>query len=277
MHTPWVGHFNLVFLFCVWWDTIAIPMQLAFIEQTHGLAWIFAVNTVLDALYLVRIALQLHTTFVNTKSVEVWRPREIRQEYLHGAFVLDLLANFPHDLLGWMFGVEPLTIFALRLPRMINCRHTNAAFSRWKAQLHEADFAGGLLKYFAPLCLTIHYMSCVWNVIGFNATVHAKVALTWADLFREDQARITPGGVRTAYASEEAQIIDQYILSLDVVTAYISGLGPASVPASFLEFGGAILLSILNTTVYAWCVGGISGLVMKQDDEIVLKLSLIHI
>jgi hypothetical protein len=45
------------------------------------------------------------------------------------------------------------------------------------------------------------------------------------------------------------------------------------------EFGAFVLLCCVNTTVYAWCVGGISGLVMKQDDEIVGKraqLELVH-
>lgn len=255
VHMPWINYFNVFFLVCVWWDTVTIPMQLAFIEQTYSMEWLFAINTIMDVVYLLHIALQLHTTFINEKSVEVWRPSEIRQQYLHGNFVLDILASFPHDLLAWLFGVDALTIFSLRTLRMINCRYINAAFNRWKSRLGEAEFVGGLIKYMAPLCLTIHYTTCVWNVIGFTDFAHANFDYTWADAYRAEQATIQPqdqtGREIGSYSSNEAQMIDQYIISLNFVVSILSALGMAQLPTSFLEFGAFIILACINTTVGA--------------------------
>jgi hypothetical protein len=85
------------------------------------------------------------------------------------------------------------------------------------------------------------------------------------------QQRSLVSSVRGEYDAFEAQLIDQYIVSLFFVLSIISALDVAQLPSNHFEFGAFVLLCCINTTVYAYCIGGISGLVMKQDDEIVGK------
>ncbi|KAG8469193.1 hypothetical protein KFE25_007711 [Diacronema lutheri] len=276
--SPYYGYTTTAFLLLVTLDLLLIPLLLAFIDQTKQMGWVFTVNTVADLLYLVRIAIRLNTTFINEKSVEVFRPSEVRQQYLHGDFVLDIIASWPHNLLAAAFNVEPIVMLSLRVFRLINCRYTLAAFGRWKAMLGDADFAGGLVKNLVPLFFTIHYSACVWNVIGFNAaTRHQLGGFTWADAYLLQRDAVTTE--RVTYTSLEAMMMDQYVISLFFVLSIISALGVAQLPANLFEFGAFVILCCVNTTIYAWCVGGISGLVMKQDDEIVGKraqLELVH-
>ncbi|KAJ1634160.1 hypothetical protein T492DRAFT_837040 [Pavlovales sp. CCMP2436] len=83
----------------------------------------------------------------------------------------------------------------------------------------------------------------------------------------------------TFHASAGWMLIRRYSAALYLVLSMLSGLGLNQLPANYIELVFYVLMLVLSMTIYAWTVGQISALVMKQDNEIVTKrsqLELVH-
>mmetsp|Transcript_2910 Transcript_2910/g.7351 ORF Transcript_2910/g.7351 Transcript_2910/m.7351 type:complete len:1774 (+) Transcript_2910:107-5428(+) len=270
---PWMRYVHTVFLILILWDALLIPLYLSYITQSREIEWIPVANACIDGFYIARMILRFHTTFVNERSVETFEPSAVRMGYLSTDFAWDIMASWPMDFLAWVLSADPLVVFGLRLLRLINMRYAFADFKKWKSGLADSDFMGGLVNNLVPLMVAIHYASCVWNVVGHE--LHQEV--TWSDLSAIQQASVGDPQVHTDNLL--TLLLDRYVESVFFVLSLVTALGVAQVPANTTEFVGFVVLAVLNMTIYAWSVGGISGVVMKQDDEIVGKraqLELVH-
>ena len=97
-------------------------------------------------------------------------------------------------------------------------------------------------------------------------------------LFHEGGAT-TENDLLSADVSEAWTLVQRYSIALYLSLSMLSGLGINHLPTNYVEIATYLLMLICSMTVYAWAVGGISALVMKQDDEIVSKrgqLELVH-
>lgn len=215
-HKVWQGFCLLLMLI----DMLVIPMQMSMVHLVENVSWIIPFNFVFDACYLLRICVALVTSFVNDKSVEIFEPAACRRHYLAGPGMIDAFAAFP---LGWIvigMDVPPLEIYAIRFPRMIYARCANnwlgcllrhagrlsphpyccprssiscfrryviRAYRRYVTQVSDGSLLPGILSTFAVLMLSIHYLACIMNALGFDEVVRDELNTTWFDLFVEDE------------------------------------------------------------------------------------------
>jgi len=68
-----------------------------------------------------------------------------------------------------------------------------------------------------------------------------------------------------------------YCICLWFATSMLCSIGMSQVPSNYAEIAYFVTAMLVNMTVYAWTVGQISALVMKQDDEVVAKRAQMEI
>jgi len=269
VESAYTKYVHRVFLVLVAYDALFIPVVLGNLHTVAHMSWLPVVHGCVDAVYLARMAVRFHTTFVNDHGVQVTDPVKVRKRYLDTDFTLDLIACWPQDLMAYWLNAELVTVYGLRLLRFINTRYAVADFRAWRRQLVESDFVGGVMSNILPLLVLIHYCACVWSVMGYSELARSEFSVTWADEARDQRALV--GGLARSHENELLNLFDNYLTSVFFVLSLVTALGIAQVPVNTAEFAGFTLMAVLNMSAYAWCVGGISGVVMKQDDEIVGK------
>jgi len=246
-------------------------VQVCFFEQARSLAWMAAVNYICDGIYFLRVASGPFTSFTPEDStIPVVDPIEVRTRYLSREFALDALGIIPLDLMALALDGGALLALQLRLLRLIHIRYVNRSYRAWTGQAQSDNLLTGLVHYIIILFLVTHVSACVWNLVAQAATDEGEGLLTWRTTFNEltfsvggadGFDRLTEGGLLVHY----------YLASLWFMMAAVTAVGLTQLPVSFPELMFLIAMLVLNMTVYAWVVGKISALVMKQDDEIVSK------
>ena len=276
------------------WEVIAQPATLCFWENAKTLEWLFFSSYMIDALYIARIAIRLHTSFVNAKSAIIYDAAEIRTHYLTTEFAFDVFMTWPHNAFAIALSAPPQVAYALRLFRLGLARYAWRAYAEWGKRQVDNDLVTGILRFLSILVVVGHFCACMWNLLGFQFDGVATFTLqnwrpadptfvrTWPaqynGLFHEGGAT-DENDFLSADFSNAWIGVRRYSIALYMSLSMLSGLGINHLPTNYVEIAAYVGMLILSMTVYAWTVGQISTLVMKQDDEIVSKrsqLELVH-
>lgn len=179
-----------------------VPAQFAFAhEGLHGTTdWdtFWALNSVgyiLDLFFLVNLYLKMFRFGSQDEDAIYNRPDDIFAHYMQsGVFLFDLLTVLPVDIvvLAW----SPLLCSFLRVNRLFHLRHLFAHmkhFDRFLDQQQQVELSSQgrrLSKLLVLLLLVLHWVSCLWYMLGSWAEPH----LTWFS---------TKPLVQTAYGFEK--------------------------------------------------------------------------
>lgn len=273
------------------WELLVQPLTLAFWEQTHTMDWLFYLSIALDLTYIARMLLRFNVTFVNAKSVIIYDPPEIRKHYLSTEFAYDLLFTAPINFLGILLGAPQDVYVSIRLLRLGLCRELWRSYKEWEKRQADNDLYSGLLRFLSILILAAHMAACIWNALGFEydgktgAARYPRGTLGYVDTWPGQlNGLFVTGGAEMANdflspGTPEDMLGRRYCVSFFLSLSMLSALGINQLPANFMEIAFYLAMTIGNMTIFAWTVGQISALVMKQDDEIVTKrsqLELVH-
>jgi hypothetical protein len=246
--------FHHLFLACVTWDTLMLPVQLCFISLVAKLSWFESVLIFVDVIYWVRMAVCFNTTYVNENSVVIVKPGLIRRNYLATGCLFDLLAAFPLDHFALLLGAEPYVYSLLRLLRVINVRYIRNAYLKWTKSLADDDLLIGLVHYLTILMLAAHFLACIWNFLGYGAYTHEEDKRVWPSQFAYaiEQLGVAPDlpSLETG-ASAEATLGNHYLVALYYVMAMLTTLGSTQGPSNYAEVIFFIMTMVANLTVHA--------------------------
>ena len=143
---------------------VFVPMWAFFQIPCHPTQ--LAVEYVIDACFWLDIALTMRTAYYNRDHELVVDRRQIRMEYLKRRLVLDLLANFPFELLAIDAGhliISPV-FSACRLNRMLRFCRLKKVHPPILVNLHSSG-PQRLVSFFP---LMTHWVACVWFYIGIS-------------------------------------------------------------------------------------------------------------
>jgi len=287
---------ELFYRVCFMWEILQQPASLAFWEQTKPMHWLRIISYILDSLYLCRMGMRFFTSYVNAKSVIVYDPLKIRMHYLVTDFVFDLFTTWPLNLFALALGAPEALVVSLRLLRLGLCRYLWRSYVAWDKRQADNDLIAGIVRYIGVLLLASHFAACMWNALGFEYDGEASLRThtigeqmndpdyirTWPGQYNgltNDAGLLEGHDFLTFHASAGWMLIRRYSAALYLVLSMLSGLGLNQLPANYIELVFYVLMLVLSMTIYAWTVGQISALVMKQDNEIVTKrsqLELVH-
>jgi hypothetical protein len=116
-------------LACCAWELLMQPLMLAFWAQTGTMVWLIDAWYALNAIYVLRVAMRLHTSFVNAKSVIIYDPSDIGHHYLATEFAFDVFMSWPHNLFALALDAKPEVITSPRLLRLGLCRYLWRAYA----------------------------------------------------------------------------------------------------------------------------------------------------
>ena len=92
------------------WNCFYIPFEIAFTPEDSIIITIL--DYLIDALFVVDIAINFRSTFVNKNGEEIYDGKKIAKKYaLGGRFWIDFLSVVPFELMSG--GVKSLNLFGL--------------------------------------------------------------------------------------------------------------------------------------------------------------------
>jgi CRP-like cAMP-binding protein len=217
----------------------------------------------------------------------IYDPAEIRGHYLATEFTYDVFMSWPNNLFALALDAEPEVVIALRLLRLGLCRYLWRAYVAWEKRQADNDLVSGLLRFLGITLVASHMFACVWNALGFTVgALRDGGADEYIGLWpHEYNKQVLEAGATASddfLAEGESALhtlLKRYAVSLYLALSMLSALGLNQLPANYMEIVVYLLMLVANMTIFSWTVGQISALVMKQDDEIVIKrsqLELVH-
>eukprot|EP00736_Rhodelphis_marinus_P008001 Rmarinus@m.3149 len=251
-------------LICVisFYYLMAVPYRLVFLVQVpgdkeYGLSS-FTFDYVADGFVYLFMLSKFFTGYVNENSVVVYDLSKIRDHYLTTDFVLDLVSMTPLDLLAVATGASVESLAWLRTPRLIQTRFF---LSFLRGMIKDASIFRSVVVLFVVLFCLIHILACGWfflaGQIGFDDG-------SWYSRYDG-----YGGNNGTTYTS-----VPEYLLSFYWIASVISAMGTGGVyPSHAAELVYAIIALLINLTMYAFILGEISSLVLKQDEQLVVARS----
>lgn len=218
------------------WTVSVTPMKVAFGMDQPALG-VFIVSWVADACFILDIALNFATSFINAEGEEVLQRRGIAAHYIRGsAFWLDLVAGVPQ-----MPGIPPW-LEVLGLLKLVRMRRLPGLLNRVN-MTSWARIVVRLWSLTALLLLIYHLIACFWVlVVGWGQRAWIP-PVNWVDAAR----------LRFRYFEEA--VSTQYLIALySSQLALNSGeIGPRStgelLAASAIIFLGMFVNALLFGTM----------------------------
>jgi len=271
----WLKQWKKLILLMVLYNVCEVPFHIAFRPEDHALGQRYtALNMVADSLVFTDIVLNFLTAYKNKKSVLVYDLSKIRRHYLGSSFPVHFMVAFPVDHIIWIVFIlaghnrPNHTIAWMRTPKLLRFWELYES-QKSSASDTKADTIEGGVRRLGPMLLLIsHLLACIWWYIGAHSTNVATDGHRWIDFYRGF-------GYEDIYHSDS--VIGQYLLSFYWITASLTtnGLVGNMTPKNLTEIVFTCIVMLVSLTLFAYVLGEISNLVMKQDEDLVQRRSSI--
>ncbi|KAM9203444.1 cyclic nucleotide-gated channel alpha-4 [Mergus octosetaceus] len=225
------------------WIVIVCRSCFAELQEQHMVLWL-SLDCLSDALYLLDIAVHLHTGFLE-EGILVQDRAQIRRRYLRSAsFPWDVASVLPTDLLYLHLGPAVPAVRAnrfLRVPRLFE------AFDRRETRTAH-PYAFRIAKLMLYVFVTIHWNSCLYFALS-----------TYLGLGADDW--VYPNASRPGFARP----LRQYLHSFYISTLILTTVGDTPEPQreeEFLFMTAGFLLAVLG---FATIMGSMSSVIANMN------------
>ncbi|PNJ50626.1 KCNH6 isoform 2 [Pongo abelii] len=176
-YSPFKAVWDWLILLLVIYTAVFTPYSAAFLlsdqdESRRGACSytcspLTVVDLIVDIMFVVDIAINFRTTYVNTNDEVVSHPRRIAVHYFKGWFLIDMVAAIPFDLLIFRTGSdETTTLIGLlktaRLLRLVRVARKLDRYSEYGAAV--------LFLLMCTFALIAHWLACICSLtsVGFG-------------------------------------------------------------------------------------------------------------
>ncbi|VVC40673.1 Hypothetical protein CINCED_3A013021 [Cinara cedri] len=216
------------------------------------------VDFFVDITFIIDIAINFRTTYVNKNDEVVSAPSKIALHYFRGWFLIDLVAAIPFDLLIAGSSAETdetTTLIGLlktaRLLRLVRVARKIDRYSEYGAAV--------LLLLMATFALIAHWLACIWYAIGNAERRHVDSKVGWLDILANDTHQFyshnNTGG---------PSIRSRYITALYFTFSSLTSVGFGNVaPNTDAEKAFTICVMLVGSLMYASIFGNVSAIIQR--------------
>mmetsp|Transcript_67300 Transcript_67300/g.179484 ORF Transcript_67300/g.179484 Transcript_67300/m.179484 type:complete len:782 (+) Transcript_67300:40-2385(+) len=264
--SPKLAQLDVWTALCVIFAMLVTPYEVAFVSDAPTWSFLGVANLVVDATFLVDMALQFFVAYEATDKLRgrywVRKHSRIVVHYLQGWFWVDLVAIFPYELVaalvpqaGDASGKLRLvrTIRTLRLFKVARILKMNRLVQRYQFRISVRFAALELARMVLSIVVAAHWMACIWGLV---ANLNAEGATqTWHDII---------GGPERFAGSPQKQ----YLLALYWAVTTLTAVGYGDItPQNMTEYVVCVFCMVLGGALWGWFIGSSCGLanrVMKH-------------
>ncbi|XP_050428513.1 potassium voltage-gated channel subfamily H member 2 isoform X2 [Adelges cooleyi] len=216
------------------------------------------VDFFVDITFIIDIAINFRTTYVNKNDEVVSAPSKIARHYFRGWFLIDLVAAIPFDLMIAGSSAETdetTTLIGLlktaRLLRLVRVARKIDRYSEYGAAV--------LLLLMATFALIAHWLACIWYAIGNAERPHLASKVGWLDILANDTHQFyshnNTGG---------PSIRSRYITALYFTFSSLTSVGFGNVaPNTDAEKAFTICVMLVGSLMYASIFGNVSAIIQR--------------
>jgi hypothetical protein len=234
---------GLIFISCT-----MIPFLLVFQGQAFGKSAF--ILYAIDVFFFIDIWLNFRSS-IRREGITISDRHEIATNYRRSFFPIDLVANFPFELLMILHpdatwgGVSAIAL--LRMLRLLRISRIFRIFRRWERMGWINPSYLRIAKFIGIMVLLMHWLACGWFQV---AACEQFPADSW----------VVQSGIA------DAGVSSQYIRSLywTITTMTTVGYGDI-IPSRDLEFIVSMIVMLLGASMYAFIIGNVASLLSHLD------------
>ncbi|XP_071795542.1 uncharacterized protein [Asterias amurensis] len=245
-----------------------VTLQASF---SHMDVVLWVINYLLDLICYIDMYLKFHTAFYNENNVLVTHPLSTAKHYFKTNFLIDLLACFPAELIGYAvlrsFAPNDIHIYAvLRLNRWLQMYRVPLAFNYLESSVENETGNIRMLKFFFYLGLFFHSMACLWYMNACPPLFNTDpTGLKETNYHYCKNNSWTSVGDLQFY---ERPLASQYIVSLYWASATGASVGYGDIHAKNVpEMVLALLSMIFGIVFFGYVIASVAASLANADSQ----------
>ncbi|XP_022094111.1 uncharacterized protein LOC110981133 isoform X3 [Acanthaster planci] len=250
-----------------------VTLQASFSHMDVAL-WV--INYSLDLICYIDMYLKFHTAFYNENNVLVTHPISTAKHYFKTNFLIDLVACFPAELIGYAvlgtFTSDAIHVYAvLRLNRFLQMYRVPLAFNYLESGVENETGTIRMLKFFFYLGLFFHIMACLWYMNACSPIFRANPV-------HEDLKGLIPTNDHYCKNISWTSAVDlgfynkslsyQYVVSLYWASATGASVGYGDIHAKNVsEMVLALLSMICGIVFFGYVIASVAASLANADSQ----------
>ena len=236
---------------------------------------IYLFNLLVDVTFFVDLLFNFNLMYADdgaSVGLYVTDRRRIARRYLRGFFVVDLLSVIPYHEME-MGGLKALKLLRLlRLFKLLRILRSGRILKRLEDSIAIDYNVLTLCKFVTGTLMIAHWLACMWQLLArTNGSKDDWVGFYYANFVEAEQY-----GECHAGSADRAEFLA--CLELDPYDMYVSALYWAIVTMSTIGYGDIvptttgerfyiIFAMLIGTSVFAYVVGSVCGIVASMDKK----------